>query len=87
MKHWTLYTIYVENNPVKVYVNYNNTLAVVFPPYGRYYRLRSDVNALDLTCIMLFHKTSNDICYNTVNYNSYVNSLEDTVNIELDKIA
>jgi hypothetical protein len=87
MKHWTLHTILVETYPVKVYVNHNNTIAVVFPLYGRYYRLRSDVNALDLTCSMLFHKTVDDISYNTISYSSYLNSLEDTVSIDLEHVA
>lgn len=81
MKHWTLHVILVETYPVKVYVNKTNTLAVVMPLFGRYYRVNSDINALDLATSLLFH-TSNELTYN-----AYLNSLEDTVSIDLAKIA
>lgn len=78
---FTLYIIVVEGYKVKVYVNSSNTLAVIFPLYGRYYSIRSDVNALDLATSLLFHTSNN------VTYNSYVNSLEDTVSIDLEQVA
>jgi len=81
MKHYTLHTIIVETSPVKVYVNRGNTVAYIFPPYGRLFTVRSDVNALDLATSLLFHTTNN------VTYNSYINSLEDTAVIELDKVS
>ena len=81
MKHWTLNIILVETYPVKVYVNPTNTAAVIFPLFGRYFRVNSDVNALDLATSMLFH-TSNE-----VTHKAYLTSLEDTVSIDLENVA
>lgn len=81
MKHWTLNIILVETYPVKVYVNPTNSMAVIFPLFGRYFKVNSDVNALDLATSMLFH-TSNE-----VTHTAYLSSLEDTVSIELDKAS
>jgi hypothetical protein len=81
MKRWTLYTIIVESYPVKVYVNKTNTLAVVMPLFGRYYRVNSDVNALDLATSLLFHTS------NAVTYTAYISSLEDTAIIELKQVS
>lgn len=71
--------------PLKAYVNNSNTIAVVFPSFSRYYRVNSDVNALDLLTSIVFHTTINDIAYNTITYISYLNSLENTAIINLDK--
>lgn len=81
MKHYTLHIILVETSQVKVYVNEGNSQAIVFPSFGRYYRVSSDTNALDLATSLLFHVTHN------ITYNSYINSLEDTAVIELDKVG
>lgn len=78
---YTLHTIIVETYPIKVYVNKSNTLAVIFPLFGRYFRVNSDVNALDLATSLLFHTSNN------VTYTSYINSLEDTVSIDLEHVA
>lgn len=78
---YTLHTIIVETYPVKVYVNSSNTMAIIFPLFGRYFRVNSDVNALDLATSLLFH-TSNELTYN-----AYLNSLEDTVSIDLEHVA
>lgn len=81
MKNWTLHIIIVETFPVKIYVNSSNTSAITFPLFGRYYRVNSDVNALDLATSMLFRT-------NTIEtFNSYLNSLEDTVSIDLNQVA
>lgn len=87
MKNWTLHIIKIESVPVKVYVNSSNTMAIVFPLFGRYYRVNSDVNALDLLTSVLFHTTINDIAYNTITYSAYLNSLEDTAVIDITKVA
>lgn len=81
MKHYTLTIIEVQGYKVKVYINSSNTLAVIFPLFGRYFRVNSDVNALDLATSLLFHTSNN------VTYTSYINSLEDTVSIDLEHVA
>lgn len=78
---YTLHTIIVETYPVKVYVNSSNTMAIIFPLFGRYFRVNSDVNALDLATSLLFHTSNN------VTYSAYTNSLEDTVSIDLEQVA
>lgn len=78
---YTLHIVIVETYPIKVYVNKSNTLAVIFPLFGRYSRVNSDVNALDLATSLLFHTSNN------VTYTSYINSLEDTVSIDLEQVA
>lgn len=77
----------VSGYSVKVYVNRSNDTAVVFPLFGRYYIIRSDVNALDLAVNMLFHETVNDICYKQLTYSSYLSSQEDTVAIDIEQVA
>ena len=81
MTQWTLYTIEYRTYPVKVYVNKSNTTAIVFPLFGRYFRINSDVNVLDLATDFIL-KTPNSI-----SYESYLISLEDTVNLNLEDVA
>lgn len=82
MEYWTLNKINIDGYTVKVYVNKHNTLAVIFPLFGRYFRINSDSNnALDLAVGILFHTANN------ITYTGYLNSLDDTLEIELNKIA
>ncbi len=76
--NWTKHII----SGAKVYVNATNTVAVVFPPFGRCHKLSSS-QALDFATDFII---GSDNEY-SVSYVSYLNSLEDTVAIQIDKVA
>lgn len=78
---WTKQILMTDGFPVKVYVNASNTECVVFPLFGRYYRLASE-NALDFATTFIVAKHNN-----VVTFASYQHSSEDTVNLHIDQIA
>jgi hypothetical protein len=71
--------VYMQSNPVSVWVNESNTRVVTFHQYGRYTSLRSDVNALDFALDFLFG--------NDMTLEKYLNSLEDTREIDIRMVA
>lgn len=70
---WTLTVVDFETYRVKVYVNDANSHAVIFPPFGRYFGIRSDKSALDMAVSFIFFTSSKDITYS-----QYLSSQEDT---------
>ena len=68
--------------PVKVYTNKEGTQAVLFFLFGRYARLSADSNVIDFATDFLLGNTTN-----VVNFSNYLNSLEDTVSLCIDKIT
>lgn len=83
MGKWTMYPILNRGFQVKVYVNEANDTAVVFPLFGKYYVLRSDVSALDFATDFIIDKPHN----NVVSFESYLSQFEDTAIIYVDKVA
>lgn len=75
--------IMVDGYPVKVYTNASNTVAYVFPGFGRCYTLSSDQGVLDFATDFLLskHKT------NIVSFQGYLNSLEDTIMTHIENPA
>ena len=86
MDNWTKTVIMVGDAPVKAYINTERTEAVLFYSFGRYSRLgcynSPGVDVLDMTVDFLLGSENN-----VVSFSSYVNSLEDTVSIQIDKIT
>ena len=74
----TKQVIMVDGFPVKVYVNADNTHAVVFPLFGRYFQLRSDINVLDFATTFLIAKNNN-----VISFASYQSQDEDTAIINI----
>lgn len=74
MNKWKKTILHKEEIPVRVYVNENDTSAVVFPLFGRYYRVSSDESALDLVLSCVYELKA----VNTISYLQYTNSQEDT---------
>lgn len=74
--------IQVNGFPVKVYVSADNKVAHVFPLFGRYFTLRSDVNVLDFTTTFLLARNGN-----VVSFQSYQTRDEETAIINLDQVA
>lgn len=81
MNKWTKHVIEVKGFPVKVYINTDNTQSYVFPLFGKYYGLSSDVNVLDFTTDFLIGTTTN-----VVTFSNYLNSLEDTAVIDIETV-
>ena len=73
----------VGGYPVKVYVDQEDRNCYIFPLFGRYYSLGSDQGALDFATDFLLNKSQN----NVVSFQSYVNSLENTMPIYVDTPA
>lgn len=71
--NWTLTEVEFSGNKVKVYVNGDDSRAIVFPPFGKYFSLLSDNSALDFAVSFIFFSSSRDI-----NYTQYLSSQEDT---------
>jgi hypothetical protein len=76
--NWTKNIISVRGFKVKVYTNKTNTQAILFPLFGRYSSLRSDSNVMDFATDFLLGRASN-----VVSLYNYVNSLEETVKINI----
>ena len=72
----------VDGMPVKVYVNHGNNTAVVFPPFGRIYRLWHDVSVLDFATTFVVAKFNN-----VVTFESYLSSGEDTAVTNLNRLT
>jgi hypothetical protein len=70
--NWTLTVVDFSGNKVKVYVSSDNSRAIVFPPFGKYFSLHS-ASALDFAVSFIFFSSSKDI-----NYTQYLSSQEDT---------
>jgi hypothetical protein len=70
---WTKTVVDFESYQIKVYVNEDNTRAVIFPLFGRYFGLRSDVSALDMAVYFIFFTPTRE-----VSYLQYLSSQEDT---------
>jgi len=68
--------------PVKVYTNAAGTQAVLFFLFGRYASLSADSNVLDFATDFLLGNHNV-----TLTHSNYLNSLEDTVFTNIDKIA
>ena len=86
MNKWTKHTLVVNGSPVKVYVNSNKTEAVMFFLFGRYSRLschNSNRDVLDFATDFLI---GNDVAH-PITYSNYVSGQEDTVSIQIEKIA
>lgn len=75
----TKHIIMVEGFPVKVYVNAANTQAYVFPLFGKYYGLASDINVMDFVTTFLLAKNVN----NVISFQSYLTQGEDTAIINI----
>lgn len=80
--NWTKQIVMVGGFPVKIYANLHNSSCAIFPLFGRYYVVRSDINALDLATSIVVGR-GNEL----VTYEAYKSSLEDTAIIQLDKVA
>jgi hypothetical protein len=79
MENWKKVILHKDDMPVRVYVNADDTRAIVFPLFGRYFVVNSDKSALDLFVEILFHIPSDDAIPSGIrNYSQYVNSQEDT---------
>lgn len=74
--------IEVQGFPVKIYTCADNKTAHVFPPFGRYYTLRSDENVMDFAVTFLLARNGN-----VVSFASYQSRDEGTQIIELAKVA
>lgn len=72
---WELLTVLKDDMPIKVYVNKNDTKAVIFPLFGKYFTVNSDRSAKDLMVEFIFN-ASNDFGIKT--YLQYEVSQEDT---------
>ena len=79
MNKYTKHIIMVKGFPVKVYVTDDNQTAYLFFCFGRFARLRSDVNALDFATDYLFGKPQN----NVISFQAYKSSQEDTAVINI----
>jgi hypothetical protein len=79
----TKHIIDVQGNQVKLYVNADNSQVVVFPPFGRYYKLSSDTDAMTFALTFLIAKNNN----NVVTLASYMSRNEDTAIIQLSEVA
>ena len=83
MNKWTKHTLMTKGFPVKVYINSGNTQAIIFPLFGKYYKLGSDVNVLDFAVDFI----TNAHADRTLTHANYLNSLEDTAVINLETLA
>ena len=75
---WIKHVVYKSDFPVKIYVDQDDKTAVIFFLFGRYSVLRSDKSALDFAVDFILGNPNN-----VVSLNSYLNSLENTVIIEV----
>lgn len=81
MCRWKKISVMKEMMEVKIYVNENDSRAVIFPLFGKYFCFSSDESALDLAVSMIHYKSSSDFNFT---YGNYLNSQEDTAIIELE---
>ena len=82
MGKYTKHVIQVSGFPVKLYVREDNKQAYLFPLFGRYSGLYSDVNVLDFATDFLLGNGNN-----VISFNNYLSGMEDTAVIQIDKIA
>jgi len=68
---WTMTEVVFSGNKVRVYVNSDNSRAIVFPPFGKYFSLHS-ASALDFAVSFIFFTSNN------ISYIQYLSSQEDT---------
>jgi hypothetical protein len=61
--NWTRHTLVSGDISVKIYVNSENTQVVVFPNYGKVFKLSSDTGALDFATTFIFAKNNNVISF------------------------
>jgi len=71
---WTRITIDSEGHPVTVYINGDDTRAIGFPMFGKYFSLSSDKSALDMATSFIFNHSPNK----ELSFTQYINSQEDT---------
>lgn len=76
---WEKTAVEFRENITKVYTNKNNTQAVVFPPFGKYFSVRSDRSAFDLALSFIFLVPNRE-----VSYSQYLSSQEETAIIHQD---
>lgn len=84
MSKWTKNVIEIKGFPVKIYTNADQTRAVVFFLFGRYMCLSYDGvgNVLDFAVDLLVGNVGN-----TISFNNYLHSTEDTALIQIEKIT
>lgn len=86
MKNWNKIILHKQGMPIKVYINQDQSCAVVFCLFGKYSTFRSDKSALDLAVEIIFHVISDDsIPQMMYSYSQYLNCQEDTVNLRLEE--
>lgn len=79
MSNWKKVILDKDGSPVKVYVNEDDSRAIMFPLFGKYFSFSSDVSALDLAVQIIYHKFSdNEPIPSLLTYRSYLSSQEDT---------
>lgn len=79
MEKWKKITLHKDGWPVKVYVNQDDTYCVVFPLFGKYHGVYSDVSAIDFCIEIMFHRGSDSVVPAGVcGYSQYLSSQEDT---------
>lgn len=72
---WKKVVLFKDKVPIKVYVNHFDTKAIIFPLFGKYFSISSDMSALDLTVQIIFHKFEDSTI---AQYGQYIRSTEDT---------
>lgn len=72
--NWKKVVVHVSEYPVTIYVNSQDTRAIVFPAFGRFYGLWSDDSALTMAVSFVINPPSKEI----VTHASYLSSQEDT---------
>lgn len=75
---FTKHVVKKDGVQIKIYVNADNSQAVIFTAFGRYFKLSSDVNVLDFATTFLLAKPNN-----VVSFESYQSSLEGTALIKV----
>ena len=71
--NWIKTMVEFEGHQIKVYVSSDNSRAVIFPPFGRYFGIISDKSALDMAVAFIFFTSNKEI-----SYVQYLSSQEDT---------
>jgi UDP-galactopyranose mutase len=75
------HVITIQDMPVKVYVNADDTRAILFPLFGRYIMITAESNVLDFTRDFILSANFNGQFIDTAI------SLEDTAIINIDSTA
>lgn len=72
--NWTKVVIHVNEYPVTIYVNSDDSRAIVFPAFGRLYGLRSDESAMTMAVSFVLDPPSKEV----FTHSRYLTSQEDT---------